>query len=88
MTNLKKTLVLTFLAGIFAVSGSSTVSAGYGYPPQRHCKYKQITSYQYQTRYQTVFVTRYDHCGKPFRVKTVRSFIVKVPVTRLVKVGY
>lgn len=88
MTNLKKTLVLTILAGIFAVSGISSASAGYGHHRQQQCQLKRVTSYQYQTKHRTVYVTRYDHCGKPYRVKTVRSYTVKVPVTRWVKVCY
>lgn len=88
MNNIKKTLVLTILASIFAVSGISSVSAGYGNQRQQHNQYKQVTSYQYQTKHQTVYVTRYDHCGKPYRVKTVRSYTIKVPVSRWVKVYY
>lgn len=88
MKNIKKTLVLAIFASIFTVSGISSTFAGYGYQPQQHCQYKQVTSYQYQTKHQTAYVTRYDHCGKPYRVRTVRSYTVKVPVTRWVKVCY
>tara|TARA_R110002095_G_scaffold200403_2_gene180631 strand:- start:2453 stop:2719 length:267 start_codon:yes stop_codon:yes gene_type:complete len=88
MTNFRKTLVLAILTGIFAVSGVPSASAGYGYQPQQRIQYQQITSYQYQTKRKIVYVTRYDHCSKPYRVKTVRSYKVRVPVTRWVKVGY
>ncbi|MCH9656622.1 MAG: hypothetical protein K0U86_22415 [Planctomycetes bacterium] len=88
MTNLKKRLVLAVLAGIFAVTGAAPVSAGDGYQRQHQYQYQQVTTYKYQKQYKTVYITRYDHCGKPYRVKRVRCYTVKVPVTRWVKVCY
>ncbi|WP_298868200.1 hypothetical protein [uncultured Gimesia sp.] len=88
MTNLNKTMVLAVLAGIFAVTGAAPVSAGYGHQPQQQCQYRQVTTYKYQKQYKTVYITRYDHCGKPYRVKSVRCYTIKVPVTRWVKVCY
>ncbi len=88
MRNMKKTLVLAVLAGMFAVSGISTASAGYGYQPQQQCRYQKVTTYQLQKKYQTHYITRYDHCGKPYRVKTVSCYTIKVPVTRWVKICY
>ena len=88
MTNMKKALVLAVLTGVFAVSGISSVSASHGYQPQQHYRYQQVITYQLQKKYRTHYITRYVHCGKPYQVKTVRCYTIKVPVTRWVKVCY
>lgn len=82
---LKKVFCGTLIAGAIGFVGTSTASAGH-YPS--HCYYKTVVSYEYQTQPVVDWVTKYDHCGRPYEVKVVSYITVKVPVKKLVKVCY
>lgn len=61
------------------------------YPPARSaaCRpYHYETVVTYDIRHERVirYVTRYDHCGRPYQVAVIETRAVKVPVKRLVKV--
>lgn len=83
--NLLKNVVCGLLvAGAIGFVGTSTASATH-YPPS-YCHYKTVISYEYQTQPIVEWVTKYDHCDRPYEVKVVRYVTVKVPVKKLVKV--
>lgn len=74
----------TLVAGMIGVVGVSTASAGQYQPPS--CYYKTVITYEYETQPVVEWVTKYDHCGRPYEAKVVRYITVKVPVQRVVKV--
>jgi hypothetical protein len=87
--NLLKNATLGLMtAGAIGLFGTSqSALAGYGQPGyQPRCHYETVIDYEIQTRSIVEWVTKYDHCGHPYRAKIVRYITVKVPVERLVKV--
>lgn len=82
---LKKVVCGMLVAGAIGFVGTSTASATH-YPPS--CYYKTVIVWEHQTQPVVDWVTKYDHCGKPYEVKVVRYVTVKVPVKKLVKVCY
>lgn len=48
-------------------------------------RYVAVTTYEYRTVYDTVWVTAHDHDGCAYRVRKVVARTVKVPVTRWVR---
>ena len=86
MNMLKKIACGMLVAGLATGVGTSEAYAGYyGYEPPV-CHYKTVITYEYQTQPVVEWVTKYDHCGKPYEVKVVRYVSVKVPVKHIVKV--
>lgn len=80
--------VLLCTAGLVPLSAGQVAQArSYAQPPVR-CVMKPVVTYQYQKRRFTHFVTRYDHFGRPYRVRQVCYKTVRVPVTTWVRVCY
>jgi hypothetical protein len=52
------------------------------------CSYRTVIDYEYRTETFYDYITKYDHCGKPYTVKVLRTRTIQVPVQRLVKVCY
>lgn len=82
---LKKVCCGTLVAGAIAFVGAPTASASHC-PP--NCYYKTIITYEYETQPIVEWITKYDHCDRPYQVKVVNYVTVRVPVKRLVKVCY
>lgn len=82
---LKKIVCGTLIAGAIGFVGTSSASADHC-PPR--CYYKTVVCYEYETQPVVDWVTKYDHCGRPYEVKVVDYVTVKVPVKKLVKVCY
>lgn len=59
---------------------------GYTYQPQY--TWKTITLYKTIQKPYVDYVTKYDHCGKPYQVEIVRYETVQIPYTKRVKVYY
>jgi hypothetical protein len=81
------------LAGVIAmalsVSGTNTAKAtDYSHNPayKKVITHETITTWQTRTEAFKKFVTRYDHCGKPFQVEVVSTRQIKVPVKKVVSV--
>ena len=55
---------------------------------QPQCVWKTVTVYESVTKPFVSYVTKYDHCGKPFQVKVVSYKTIQVPVQKLIKVCY
>ncbi|MEO2018060.1 MAG: hypothetical protein ABGZ53_27220 [Fuerstiella sp.] len=67
-------------------AGAPTASAGSCHAPR--CYYKTVTVYEYVRTPCIHYVTRYDHCGHPYRARLVTWKTVQVPVTKRVRVCY
>jgi hypothetical protein len=52
------------------------------------CYWKTVTVYVEEQVPYVRYVTKYDHCGKPYAAKVVDYRTVKVPVQTRVKVCY
>lgn len=52
------------------------------------CYWKTVTVYVEEQVPYTRYVTKYDHCGKPYRVAVIDYRTVRVPVQQRVKVCY
>ncbi len=86
MNLIKKVACGMLVAGLAMSVNATEAAAGYyGYQPQ-NCYYKTVITYEYQTQPVVEWVTKYDHCGKPYQEKVVRHITVKVPVKHVVKV--
>jgi hypothetical protein len=72
------------MAGCLAVGSPSASASSNCYVPQ--CHYKTVTVYENVRKPCVHYVTKYDHCGTPYRAKVVTWKIVRVAVTRQVKV--
>lgn len=70
-------------AGLFA---TGTASAGDCHVPRYY--WKTVISHRYIDEPFTHWVTKYDHCGKAYRVQVTSYRTVKVPVESHVKVYY
>ena len=66
----------------FASFGTSTAEAGH-YP---RCYYKTVTAYKIVKKPIVQYITKYDHCGKPYRVKIVTWKTVKIPYQKRIRV--
>ncbi|MFV0446031.1 MAG: hypothetical protein ACK5Q5_20840 [Planctomycetaceae bacterium] len=73
-------------AVLIGLAVTSTASAGNCHAPR--CYYKTVITWQVIEEPCYDYVTKYDHCGQPYRVKVVTYKTVKVPVEKLVKVCY
>lgn len=78
----------TIAAALFSASliAGNTAPAGACETPR--CVWKIITTYETVEQPVVNWVTRYDHCGKPYRVKVVSYETIQVPVEQRVKVCY
>ncbi|MEZ6126960.1 MAG: hypothetical protein R3C49_27905 [Planctomycetaceae bacterium] len=88
LTSLKTLAASIVAAGILAVGGPSASAGDYCHSPAPQCYYKTVVSYDYVKKPVVSYVTKYDHCGEPYYAKSVSWQIVKVPVTKQVKVCY
>ncbi|MCA9030590.1 MAG: hypothetical protein KDA66_07270 [Planctomycetaceae bacterium] len=52
------------------------------------CYWKTVTVYETVLEPCVHYVTRHDHCGKPYQVKVVSYKSVQVPVQKRIKVCY
>ncbi len=68
------------------LGGTSARAGGYGDYCQPACHYAYVTEYVPRTTTYTTYVTRYDHCGRPYRVAKVCYRTVQVPVSKRVLV--
>ncbi len=71
-------------AGLFANVGNAAASDCY--VPRYY--WKTVVSYSYVQQPYAQWVTKYDHCGKAYRVQVTGYQTVKVPVEHRVKVYY
>jgi len=70
------------LAAVLCAGAASTAVGG----DHRVCGYRTITVCEYVRKPVCVTVTRYDHCGRPYRVEVTEYRSVKVYVTKRVPV--
>ncbi|MCA9056073.1 MAG: hypothetical protein KDA75_19710 [Planctomycetaceae bacterium] len=84
LINLRSILAAAALAAGLAVTTSA--SAGGCHTPR--CYYKTVITWKIVEEPCYDYVTRYDHCGKPYQDVVVTYKTVKVPVEKLVKVCY
>lgn len=82
---LKRIAIVTIFSTAFAMGSATQVSAGHGTPC---CTYKTVITYQYVRKACISYITKFDHCGKPYRVRVVTYRTVKIAVPKLVKVCY
>ncbi len=68
--------------------GSISIGYGAGYGCVPHCHYKPVTVYITKRIRHVHYVTKFDHCGRPYRVPVVHYEYIRVPVTKYVKVCY
>ena len=87
ITNLLKKAVCGMLvAGAITLVGTSSASADHCTTPT--CYYKTVIVWKLQTQPVVDWVTKYDHCGRPYEAKVVSYVTVKIPVKKVVKVCY
>ena len=55
---------------------------------QPRCYWKTIVVYQSVQKPCVSYVTKYDHCGKPYSVRVVTYKTIQVPVEKQIKVCY
>ncbi len=75
-------LAIVMTCGVVALSGSA--SAHDCHPPKYY--YKTVIVYETVKTPVVSYVTKYDHCGQPYRAKVVSYKLVQVPVQKQVKV--
>lgn len=91
LLTLKKLAFVTAIVGAtFALTPSDSSAGCYSYPSYRKTvpTYRKVVTWRVQRQPVTVYRTRYDHCGRAYRVKQVVYQSVKVPVTHYVRNGY
>ena len=95
--NLRSLVAAGIVLGATALgSVQSAEAGGYGYDNYGHGGYSYQPQYTWKTitLYKTIqkpyvdYVTKYDHCGKPYQVEIVRYETVQIPYTKRVKVYY
>jgi hypothetical protein len=74
----------------FVLAGCVTLASFLGTAPARACDCYYVCVFTYECREvpYTVCVTKYDYCGRPYRVYEHRYQTVTVPVKKLVKVRW
>jgi len=70
------------LALVFGGMCATSAQAGHSV----HCHYKTVIVYKTVSKPVVRYITKFDHCGKPYRVKVIKYVHVRVPVKKLVKV--
>lgn len=75
--------VLAAVLGVGSLSGLGAESAQACEPQYRWVK---VTTYEPQTEKYVDTITKYDHCGRPYRVAVLREQTVIIPVSTWVKV--
>jgi len=85
--NLKSAVAAIALTGALFVAGNSA-QAGDCYLTPPPCHYKTITVFVEVEQPYTYFVTKYDHCYKPYQVEVTGYRTIKVPVQKRIKVCY
>ena len=79
-------LLRRFVVFSVVLSGLAVGSAGaFAHQPYY---WKTVTVYVTVEKPYVDYVTKYDHCGKPYVVPVHRVKHVKVPVQKRIKVGY
>ncbi len=82
---LKRIALVTIFSTVITMGTATQVSAG-SYPSC--CAYKTVMTYEYVKKPCAAYITKFDHCGKPYRVRVVTYRTVKIAVPKLVKVCY
>ena len=77
--------VATVLVGVSATANAGSGCHSNSYQPPT-CYYKTVTVWETVKKPYIHYVTKYDHCGQPYRVRTTTWKTVSVPVTKRVKV--
>jgi hypothetical protein len=91
LLHFKKFAIVTAIVGAaFALTPSASSAGCYSYPTYRTAAptYRKVVTWHVQRQPVTVYRTRYDHCGRPYRVKQVTYLSVRVPVARYARTGY
>lgn len=83
LINRKSLIAAALVLGVWG--GSSEIAAACDAP---RCYWRTVTEYVAQEVPYVRYITRYDHCGKPYQVEIVGYRTVQVPVQRRVKVCY
>lgn len=78
--------VVVALAGVGLLASTGVATAGDCYVPR--FTWKTIITYETVRRPVNVWVTRYDHCGRPYRTQVTTWETVRVPVEERVRVDY
>ena len=81
-----KTLAAALVLDAMGFVGTQDAAASDCHAPR--CYYKTIVEYKAVRKACVDYVTRYDHCGKPYLDKVVTYKIIQVPVERVIKVCY
>jgi hypothetical protein len=86
----KFAIVASIVGAAFALTPSASSAGCYSYPSYRTAAptYRKVVTWRVQQQPVTVYRTRYDHCGRPYRVKQVIYVSVRVPVRQYVRTGY
>lgn len=79
---IKSLIAATVIAGGLSAFASSSSAC------DTRCYWKTVTVYVEQQQEYVHYVTKYDHCGKPYPVEVVSYRTVRVPVQKRVKVCY
>ena len=77
--------VATVLIGISSSANAGSSCHSSSYQPAA-CYYKTVTVWETVSKPYVHYVTKYDHCGHPYRVRKTIWKTVRVPVTKRVKV--
>ena len=85
-----KSLKIALICTGCLVLGSMSQTAFAGSYSQRDvcCQLKPVVTYQNQRQRVVHYVTRYDHCGRPYRVRQICYRTVRVPVTKWIRACY
>lgn len=75
------------IGGLSLVS-STAQACGSPRSVQPRCYWKTVTEYVSVEQPCVYYVTKYDHCGRSYRVKVVTYKTVRVPVQTRVRVCY
>ncbi len=67
--------------------GTTTANASDCDPPQSQVYYKTIVVYETVQKACIHWITKYDHCDQPYRVKVVTYKSVQVPVEKRIRVA-
>ena len=75
-------------AGVVALAVAWATPTALAGSCQTTCYYKTVVTYVEVEKPYVAYVTKYDHCGKPYLAKAIRYKTYQVPVETRVKVCY
>ena len=76
---------LALSVGVNGVASATEYKRMYCQETKQYCQYKKVVTYKTVADYRIVekecveWVTKYDHCGKPYQVKKVYVKKIEVP---------